>query len=89
MKISNRQLGFTHNSLVVRQIKSLILSKVQIVLQIFVRFFASGNELQVWTKKDRHGHISWHAYDSISGQRVSRDTEIEMREWIEQRYYKS
>ncbi len=89
MKISNRQLGLAQNSLAVRQIKSSIFSRLQIVGQLFVRFFASGDQLQVWTKKDRRGRISWHAYDSGSGTRVSRDTEVEMREWIERRYYKS
>lgn len=89
MKISNRQLCFTHKSLAVCQIKSLIFSRLQIVGQLFVRFFASGDQLQVWTKKDRRGRISWHAYDPVNGAKVSRDTEVEMREWIERRYYKS
>ncbi|MFB8791042.1 MAG: hypothetical protein U7123_19890 [Potamolinea sp.] len=89
MKISNRQLGLAQNSLAVLQIKLSIFSRWQLFLRLFVRFFASGNELQVWTRKDHHGRISWHAYDSGSGTRVSRDTEVEMREWIERRYYKS
>lgn len=89
MKISNRQLGFTHKSLAIRQIKSPIVSRWQIFLQLFIRFFASGDQLQVWTKKDRNGRISWHAYDPVNGARMSRDTEVEMREWIERRYYKS
>lgn len=89
MKIYNRQFGLAQKSLEFSQIKLSMFSMFTIVLQLFVRLFASGDEIQVWTKKDRYGRISWHAYDSASGTRVSWDTEVEMREWIEQRYYKS
>ncbi|GAB4368244.1 MAG: hypothetical protein Kow00121_07220 [Elainellaceae cyanobacterium] len=43
-------------------------------------------ELQVWQASDRTGAIQWHAYDPVTGVSVIRDSEAEMRIWIEQHY---
>ncbi|MGF1567091.1 MAG: hypothetical protein ACFCVD_03285 [Nodosilinea sp.] len=36
----------------------------------------------------RDGDLRWRAYDPISGQRASFSSENELRQWLEQRYYR-
>jgi hypothetical protein len=87
MKTSNAGLRFSDESLQKLEIKLPSISVFKRILQAFVPFFYSGNEPQVWSKTNRYGNTSWYAYDPVSGYSVSRDSEAEMREWLEQRYY--
>jgi hypothetical protein len=87
MKTSNAGLRFSDESLQKLEIKLPSISVFKRILQAFVSFFYSGNEPQVWSKTNRYGNTSWYAYDPVSGYSVSRDSEAEMREWLEQRYY--
>jgi hypothetical protein len=87
MKPSNSPLHFPSESLQNWQIKLPIGSALKRVLQYFVPFFASSQELRIWTTTDRYGNTSWHAYDPVRDARVSLGSEDEMRTWIERRYY--
>lgn len=87
MKTYNAGLRFSNEFLQKSEIKLPGISVFKRVLQCFVPFFYSCNEPQIWSKTDRYGNTSWHAYDPVSGYSVSRDSEAEMRQWLEQRYY--
>lgn len=47
-----------------------------------------GQELKIWQSTDRFGQTWWHAYDPVKDCFVSRDSEAEMRIWLEERYYR-
>lgn len=87
MKTYNTGLRFYNESLQKSEIKLPSISVFKRVLQLLVPFFYSSNEPQIWLKTDRYGSTSWYAYDPVSGHSVSRGSEAEMREWLEQRYY--
>ncbi|WP_407900590.1 hypothetical protein [Scytonema sp. NUACC26] len=40
-------------------------------------------ELRVWSTSDRHGNISWSAYDPITHQSIHKISEEEIFVWIE------
>ncbi|HEY9657785.1 MAG TPA: hypothetical protein V6C65_04915 [Allocoleopsis sp.] len=43
-------------------------------------------EPQVWQKRDRQGHLCWHAYDPMTRRSFWCESEDEMRQWLEERY---
>ena len=45
------------------------------------------SELQVWQETNPNGEDVWHAYDPVSDRTFCADSENEMRQWIEERYY--
>ncbi len=47
---------------------------------------AKNQEPQVWTSTDHFGHTWWHGYDPTTGRSVWRESEQEMRVWLEERY---
>ena len=44
-------------------------------------------EPKIWQSCDRSGKLWWHGYDPVTGRSICRDSEAEMRIWIEERYY--
>ena len=87
MKIFNLRLYYNDVALESRQITLPILSVFKRRAQQLVQYLNSADKLQVWTKMDRDGTITWHAYDPVSDRRVVRESEVEMRAWLEERYY--
>jgi Cdc6-like AAA superfamily ATPase len=87
MKTSNARWHLANEPFQKSLIKLQINSALKRIVQRFVQFLSSGNEPEIWTKTDRYGNIIWQAYDPISRRSVSRRSEAEMREWLEQRYY--
>ena len=87
IKTYNAGLRLSDESLQKSEIKLPSISVFRRVLLLFISFFYSSDEPQVWSKTDRYGNTSWYAYDPVSGYSVSRGSEAEMREWLEQRYY--
>lgn len=55
--------------------------------QGFVKTIVGRNELRVWQTSDTDGYLHWRAYDPLTGETTIRDSEDEMRVWIEQRYH--
>ena len=87
MKISNLRLHYKDAALERRQITLPIISAFKKRLPQILQPLTSGHELQVWTKRERYGKITWHAYDPVSDRHVVRESEAEMRAWVEERYY--
>ncbi|MBD2460108.1 hypothetical protein H6G89_03525 [Oscillatoria sp. FACHB-1407] len=54
--------------------------------QLF-NFFSRGSELRVWQTQDQTGGIWWNVYDPTTQQTARLLSEMEVRVWIEQRYY--
>ncbi len=52
-----------------------------------VTAITKGQEPQVWQSTDRTGHTWWYAYDPTTRRSGCRDSEAEMRIWLEERYY--
>lgn len=52
-----------------------------------VTALAKEQEPQISQSSDRSGKTWWHGYDPVTGRSVCRDSEAEMRIWLEKRYY--
>lgn len=52
-----------------------------------VTAITKGQEPKVWQSTDRTGNTWWYAYDPTTGRSGCRDSEAEMRIWLEERYY--
>jgi hypothetical protein len=59
------------------------------ILQYLVNSVIEAQEPQVWQSYDRQGNLWWHGYDPMTGRSISRDSETEMRIWLEERYHQS
>lgn len=68
--------------------KNKLVSTINSIGQRLVAVMAKEQELQVWQSSDRSGKTWWHGYDPVTGRSVCRDSEAEMRIWLEERYYK-
>lgn len=52
------------------------------------RVLAPTAEPRVWQKVDRQGRtICWQVFDPVSGQTIPFGSELEVRLWLEQRFY--
>ena len=68
--------------------KNKLVSIINSISQRLVAVMAKEQELQVWQSSDRSGKTWWHGYDPVTGRSVCRDSEAEMRIWLEERYNK-
>lgn len=55
--------------------------------QHLVNALTKAQEPQIWQSYDRQGNLWWHGYDPMTGSSICRDSEAEMRIWIEERYH--
>jgi hypothetical protein len=46
------------------------------------------DEPKVWQERDRFGNLYWRIYDPISDRSATLASEQEVREWLDQRFYK-
>jgi hypothetical protein len=67
--------------------KPKLLSLINESFQLFLKSLSFSNELRVWQGYDRLGNEVWHAFDPVTGKHTSLDSEAEMRDWLEKRYY--
>jgi len=67
--------------------KSALFSRLNSIWQHLVESLIQGQELKIWQSTDRFGNTHWYAYDPMTSSSVTRDSEAEMRVWVEQRYY--
>jgi hypothetical protein len=65
-----------------------LVSIINSISQRLVAVMTNEQELQVWQSSDRSGKTWWHGYDPVTGRSVCRDSEAEMRIWLEERYNK-
>jgi hypothetical protein len=73
-----------------KQVKeSKVVSLLNNLWQHIVTAITKRQEPQIWQSTDRYGNIWWHGYDPVTDSSVSRDSEDEMRVWLEERYYQS
>ncbi|UBF27742.1 hypothetical protein K9N68_07460 [Kovacikia minuta CCNUW1] len=57
--------------------------------QICIQFFSPNDEPKVWQNIDRQGNTtSWQVFDPETGQSIRFGSEMEVRLWLEQRYYR-
>jgi hypothetical protein len=68
--------------------RNKLVSIINSIGQRLVAVMTNEQELQVWQSSDRSGKTWWHGYDPVTGRSVCRDSEAEMRIWLEERYNK-
>lgn len=68
--------------------KNKLVSTINSIGQRLVAVMTKEQDLQVWQSSDRSGKTWWHGYDPVTGRSVCRDSEAEMRIWLEERYDK-
>jgi hypothetical protein len=68
--------------------RNKLVSIINSIGQRLVAVMTKEQELQIWQSSDRSGKTLWHGYDPVTGHSVCRDSEAEMRIWLEERYYK-
>ncbi|MBD1867415.1 hypothetical protein H6F95_08910 [Cyanobacteria bacterium FACHB-471] len=49
---------------------------------------AGNEEPQISQKRDRSGEVFWRVYDPTTGESARFNSELEVRFWLEQRYYR-
>jgi len=57
--------------------------------QHLVTALTKAQEPQIWQSYDRQGNLWWYGYDPMTGRSICRDSEAEMRIWLEERYHQS
>ena len=60
-----------------------ILALIENLWQNAIAALTEAPELKIWQKRDRDGHIHWHAYDPCTDKSVCFASELEMIIWIE------
>lgn len=64
-------------------------SRFNRIWQAFTQALFSSNEPRVWQKVDRQGQtIAWFVYDPTIARSICFGSELEVRLWLEQRYYR-
>ncbi len=48
---------------------------------------AEAQQPKIWQRRDRLGQIWWYGYDPVTDRSICRDSEDEIRIWLEERYY--
>lgn len=64
-------------------------ARLRHIWQSLLSYFSSGNELRVWKTSDADGQLVWKAYDPITEHRVEFTDELDLRVWLEERYYQT
>lgn len=63
-----------------------IISPSQQLWNGFWEAISGNDEPHIWYTVD-HGHSHWHAYDPRSERSICVDSEADLRDWLEHRYY--
>lgn len=85
MKTVNTPLHVIEIALKKPLIESGIASVLQNLKSALLRYFASGEEPQIWQEEGKKGTI-WHVYDPKRNRSFTFTSESEVRIWIEKRY---
>ena len=87
MKTSNARLTLHQEHLQKPQVGLAIIPILRKTLQHLLQTFIGSHDLRIWQSCDRFGKNWWHVYDPVTGKHTSVDSESQLREWIERRYY--
>lgn len=74
-------------------LKTTLLTRLKIAAQKWVQFLqkllSTDLEPKVWQKFDRQGNSSgWRVFDPETGRTIAFGSELEVRLWLEQRFYR-
>jgi len=76
------------NNFTAKSPRNSYLNMVGRVWQFVSHLIFNPDEPTVWHKVDRQGRIiSWHVYDPSTGHSICFGSEMEVRLWLEHRYY--
>jgi hypothetical protein len=63
-------------------------SRLQNIWQRLIGFAIGNTEIKIWKSQTSTGAQLWHIYDPAIDQSICFQSEVEVRVWLEQRYYK-
>ncbi|MBE9180543.1 hypothetical protein IQ268_18440 [Oculatella sp. LEGE 06141] len=69
-------------------LQSTVIARLRQTIQAFIVAIAGSSEPQIRQLRDRDGNVQWRSYDPITGQINFFSSEVEVRTWLEQRYYR-
>ncbi|MBD2066745.1 hypothetical protein H6F93_04260 [Leptolyngbya sp. FACHB-671] len=82
-KISNLDRGLAQKN----RRESKFLAGLGQILSSILSILAGNEEPQISQKRDRSGEVFWRVYDPTTGESARFNSELEVRFWLEQRYY--
>jgi hypothetical protein len=83
-RISNLENGLVQKN---RRESKLLRGLGQILLSV-LNTLSANEEPQIKQQCDRSGEIFWRVYDPITGESARFNSELEVRFWLDQRYYR-
>lgn len=86
--VDYQELEFAIHSESGEQRKSGFVSKIARIWSQIVESIIAVNELKIYSLKSRSGSFYWEIHDPLLGRKVFFDSEAEVREWLDRRYYK-
>jgi hypothetical protein len=69
------------------QRKSRFVSSITRIWNRIVESIIAVNELKIYSLKSKSGSSYWEIHDPILGRRVFFNSEAEVRDWLDRRYY--
>ncbi|NJL41258.1 MAG: hypothetical protein HC840_15155 [Leptolyngbyaceae cyanobacterium RM2_2_4] len=84
-RISNLNGDLTQKS---SREKSKFLTGLGQVLLSILEILSGNKEPKISQRRDRRGESFWRVYDPITGESARFNSELEVRFWLEQRYYR-
>jgi hypothetical protein len=64
-----------------------VAARLRHIWQSLLSYLSNANELRVWKAADAAGRSIWKAYDPLTQNRVEFANELDLRIWLEERYY--
>jgi hypothetical protein len=86
--VDYQKLKFTVHAESGQQRKSRFVSKIAQTLSRIVESSIAVNELKIYSLRSRSGCGYWVIHEPLLGRRVFFNSETEVRQWLDDRYYK-
>ncbi|MBW4466419.1 MAG: hypothetical protein KME07_13425 [Pegethrix bostrychoides GSE-TBD4-15B] len=64
-------------------------ARLRHIWQSLLSYLSNSNELRVWKASNVDGQPVWKAYDPTTESRVEFVSELDLRVWLEERYYQT
>lgn len=82
------ELELAVHSKLSEQKPSTLTSKISRILHRLIESIVAVNELRIYSLRSKSGSAYWAIRDPIAGHKVFFDSEQEVREWLDKRYYR-
>jgi hypothetical protein len=86
--VAYQKLEFAIHSEPSEQRKAGLISKLTRIWSQFVESIIAVDELKIYSLRSKSGSAYWAIHDPLLGYRIFFDSEADVREWLDRRYYK-